>query len=144
PDRQSSTGMASPTELAALRRALELAQAPDAQLGPNPRVGCVLVGTGGEVSADGYGRGAGERHAEVDALRRAGDRSHGAADDVTREPCNQTGRIGRCALALRETVVARVVYGQYERSPVAAVGAETMRAASVEVEGGVLAAQART
>lgn len=136
--------MASPTELAAMRRALELAQAPDAPLGPNPRVGCVLVGPGGEVIAEGYGRGAGERHAEVDALRRAGDRARGATAVVTLEPCNHTGRTGPCAVALREAGVARVVYGQYDRSPVAAGGAETLRAAGVEVEGGVLAAQART
>ncbi len=65
--------MASPAEIAAMRRALGLAQTTGVPLGPNPRVGCVLLADDGGVVADGYHRGTGHPHAEVEALRAAGD-----------------------------------------------------------------------
>ncbi|MGH8774660.1 MAG: bifunctional diaminohydroxyphosphoribosylaminopyrimidine deaminase/5-amino-6-(5-phosphoribosylamino)uracil reductase RibD [Jiangellaceae bacterium] len=135
--------MASPTEIAAMRRALDLARSPSAPLGPNPRVGCVLLDADGLVIAEGFGRGAGERHAEVDALAAAGGRAHGATAVVTLEPCSHTGRTGPCAAAVRGAGVIRVVYAQADDSPVAAGGAEMLRAAGVDVEGGVLADEAR-
>lgn len=135
--------MASPTEVAAMRRALELAQAADAPPGPNPRVGCVLLAPDGEVLAEGYGRGAGERHAEIDALRQAGARAEGATAVVTLEPCSHTGRTGPCADALRQAGVRRLVYAQPDRSPWATGGAAALRAAGVDVEGGVLIDEAR-
>jgi len=126
--------MATPAEIAAMRRALELARMPDAPLGPNPRVGCVLLDPGGAEIAEGYGRGAGSRHAEIDALRAAGDRAVGATAVVTLEPCNHTGRTGPCAEALRAAGIARVVFGQADANPVARGGAEALRAAGIEVE----------
>jgi diaminohydroxyphosphoribosylaminopyrimidine deaminase/5-amino-6-(5-phosphoribosylamino)uracil reductase len=135
--------MATPAEIAAMRRALELARKPDAPLGPNPRVGCVLLDPGGAVIAEGYGRGAGSRHAEIDALQSAGDRAVGATAVVTLEPCNHIGRTGPCAEALRAAGIARVVFGQADANPVARGGAETLKAADIEVEGGVLADEAR-
>lgn len=135
--------MATPTETAAMRRALELAQAVDAPLGPNPRVGCVLLSPDGDVLVEGYGRGAGERHAEIDALRRAGDHAQGATAVVTLEPCNHTGRTGPCALALRDAGVRRVVYAQPDRSPWAVGGGAALQADGVDVEGGVLEDEAR-
>jgi diaminohydroxyphosphoribosylaminopyrimidine deaminase/5-amino-6-(5-phosphoribosylamino)uracil reductase len=135
--------MASPTEIAAMRRAVELAQSTDAPRGPNPRVGCVLLDAHGATIAEGYGRGAGNRHAEIDALQRAGERARGATAVISLEPCNHTGRTGPCASALRAAGVARVVYAQADHNPIASGGADALRGAGVDVEGGVLADEAR-
>lgn len=136
--------MASPAEVAAMRRALDLARSPGVPRGPNPRVGCVLLGAAGTIVAEGYHRGAGGPHAEVDALVAAGGRARGATAVVTLEPCNHLGRTGPCAQALIAAGIVRVVFGQHETNPVARGGAEAFRAAGVDVEGGVLADEART
>ena len=133
----------SPAEHAAMLRALELAATPGVPLGPNPRVGCVLLAPDGSTVAEGHHRGAGTAHAEADALAKAGDRARGTTAVVTLEPCNHTGRTGPCAQALVEGGVARVVYAQADTSPVATGGAETLRKAGVDVEGGLLADEAR-
>ncbi|TDE94081.1 bifunctional diaminohydroxyphosphoribosylaminopyrimidine deaminase/5-amino-6-(5-phosphoribosylamino)uracil reductase RibD [Occultella glacieicola] len=128
----------------ALRRALEIAAHPAVALGPNPRVGCVLLGTDGRVIAEGYHRGAGTAHAEVDALARAGAAGAagptstastvGATAVVTLEPCAHTGRTGPCTQALIDAGVRRVVIGRRDPNAVAAGGVEVLRAAGVEVE----------
>jgi diaminohydroxyphosphoribosylaminopyrimidine deaminase / 5-amino-6-(5-phosphoribosylamino)uracil reductase len=133
----------SETERAAMRRALALAASPGVPLGPNPRVGCILLDADGRTLAEGYHRGAGTPHAEVEALTLAGDAARGATAVVTLEPCNHTGRTGPCAQALVRAGVRRVVVGQRDTNPVAVGGAETLRSAGVEVETGVLADQAR-
>ena len=130
-------------ESAAMSRALDLAQSPGVPLGPNPRVGCVLLAPDGTTVAEGVHRGAGSPHAEIDALSRAGDRAHGATAVVTLEPCNHTGRTGPCAQALVDAGVARVVFAQADPNPLAHGGAETLRAGGVDVEGGLLADEAR-
>ncbi|MFC5179687.1 bifunctional diaminohydroxyphosphoribosylaminopyrimidine deaminase/5-amino-6-(5-phosphoribosylamino)uracil reductase RibD [Nocardioides taihuensis] len=130
-------------ERAAMRRALALAATPGVPLGPNPRVGCVLLAPDGEEVAEGFHRGAGSPHAEVDALREAGEAARGTTAVVTLEPCNHTGRTGPCAEALLAAGVRRVVFAQPDTNPAAAGGAETLRAAGVEVEGGLLADEAR-
>jgi diaminohydroxyphosphoribosylaminopyrimidine deaminase/5-amino-6-(5-phosphoribosylamino)uracil reductase len=130
-------------ERTAMRRALALAATPGVPLGPNPRVGCVLLGPDGAEVAEGFHRGAGSAHAEIDALREAGDAARGATAVVTLEPCNHTGRTGPCAEALVAAGVRRVVFAQADTNPVASGGADTLRAAGVEVEGGVLADEAR-
>jgi diaminohydroxyphosphoribosylaminopyrimidine deaminase/5-amino-6-(5-phosphoribosylamino)uracil reductase len=134
--------MTQPHELAAMRRALELAATPGVPLGPNPRVGCVLLARDGAVVAEGHHRGAGTAHAEVDALAAAGARARGATAVVTLEPCDHTGRTGPCSEALLAAGVARVVVAQLDPNPVAAGGAQRLRAAGVEVETGVLADEA--
>jgi diaminohydroxyphosphoribosylaminopyrimidine deaminase/5-amino-6-(5-phosphoribosylamino)uracil reductase len=131
------------SERRAMRRALDLAASPDAPLGPNPRVGCVLLAPDGRIVAQGHHRGAGTAHAEADALAAAGDAARGATAVVTLEPCNHTGRTGPCAEALLEAGVRRVVYAQADPNPVAAGGAARLRAAGVEVEAGLLAEEAR-
>jgi diaminohydroxyphosphoribosylaminopyrimidine deaminase / 5-amino-6-(5-phosphoribosylamino)uracil reductase len=133
----------SETERTAMRRALALAASPGVPLGPNPRVGCVLLAPDGSTLGEGYHRGAGSRHAEVEALTRAGDVARGATAVVTLEPCNHTGRTGPCAQALVAAGVRRVVVAQRDTNPVATGGAEALRAAGVEVETGVLADEAR-
>lgn len=127
----------------AMRRALALAAGPDAPLHPNPRVGCVLLAPDGRVVAEGAHRGAGTPHAEVDALARAGAEARGATAVVTLEPCNHTGRTGPCAEALVAAGVRRVVLAQRDPNPLAAGGAATLRAAGIEVETGLLEAEAR-
>ena len=123
-----------PAEQAAMARALELAATRGVPVGPNPRVGCVLIDDHGLVVAEGFHRGAGTPHAEVDALSRAGGGvARGATAVVTLEPCNHTGRTGPCAEALVEAGVRRVVYAQTDPNPVASGGAAAMRAAGVDI-----------
>lgn len=125
-----------------MRRALDLARSPDAALGPNPRVGCVLLAPDGAVVAEGYHRGAGWPHAEVEALTRAGERARGSTAVVTLEPCAHTGRTGPCTQALLDAGVVRVVLAQADATPLASGGADVLRRAGVEVEGAVLADEA--
>ncbi|MDQ6526582.1 bifunctional diaminohydroxyphosphoribosylaminopyrimidine deaminase/5-amino-6-(5-phosphoribosylamino)uracil reductase RibD [Nocardioides sp. LHD-245] len=129
-------------EYDAMRRALALAATPGVPLHPNPRVGCVLLAPDGTVAGEGYHHGAGTPHAEVEALRVAGDRARGATAVVTLEPCNHTGRTGPCAQALVAAGVARVVVAQRDPNPRAAGGLETLREAGVEVDAGLLAEEA--
>ncbi len=130
-------------EAAAMRRALALAASPGVPTGPNPRVGCVLLDDRGRTVAEGWHRGAGTPHAEVDALRRAGRAARGSTAVVTLEPCNHTGRTGPCSRALVDAGVRRVVFAQRDPNPVAAGGAAALRDAGVEVEGGLMEDEAR-
>jgi diaminohydroxyphosphoribosylaminopyrimidine deaminase/5-amino-6-(5-phosphoribosylamino)uracil reductase len=130
-------------EREAMRRALALAASDGVPPGPNPRVGCVLLDPDGATIAEGFHRGAGHPHAEVDALARAGSAARGATAVVTLEPCNHVGRTGPCAQALIDAGVRRVVLAQRDTNPVAVGGVETLRAAGVEVETGLLAEEAR-
>lgn len=122
-----------------MRRALELAELGPAR-GVNPRVGCVILAPDGRTLAEGWHRGAGTPHAEVDALERlAPDAARGATAVVTLEPCNHTGRTGPCSQALIAAGVARVVYAVDDPGDHSSGGARTLRDAGVEVEVGVLA-----
>ena len=132
-----------PAEQAAMRRALTLAATPGVPLGPNPRVGCVLLDADGAEIAEGFHRGAGTPHAEVAALTEAGEAARGATAVVTLEPCNHTGLTGPCVDALIAAGVRRVVFAQRDPNPVAAGGAEALRAAGIEVEAGVMEPVAR-
>ena len=126
-------------ETRALRRALEIAAESSVPLGPNPRVGCVLLTADGTVLAEGRHRGAGTAHAEADALARARKNPaasaalHGATAVVTLEPCTHTGRTGPCTEALLGAGIARVVIARSDPNPVAAGGIARLRAAGVEV-----------
>jgi diaminohydroxyphosphoribosylaminopyrimidine deaminase/5-amino-6-(5-phosphoribosylamino)uracil reductase len=93
--------------------------------------------------AEGCHRGAGNPHAEVDALTRAGEAARGTTAVVTLEPCNHTGRTGPCAQALIAAGVRRVVVAQRDTNPVAVGGAESLCAAGIEVETGLLSDEAR-
>jgi diaminohydroxyphosphoribosylaminopyrimidine deaminase / 5-amino-6-(5-phosphoribosylamino)uracil reductase len=126
----------------AMRRALELAGRGPAG-GANPQVGCVLLGPGGEVLAEGWHRGAGTPHAEADALARMPrGAAVGATAVVTLEPCDHHGRTGPCSAALIDAGVARVAYAVPDPTPQAGGGADRLRAAGVGVEEGLLAAGA--
>ncbi|PWN03043.1 bifunctional diaminohydroxyphosphoribosylaminopyrimidine deaminase/5-amino-6-(5-phosphoribosylamino)uracil reductase RibD [Nocardioides silvaticus] len=126
-----------------MQRALRLAGSPGVPLGPNPRVGCVLLAPDGSVVGEGFHRGAGSPHAEVEALEAAGDSARGATAIVTLEPCNHTGRTGPCSQALIEAGVAKVVVAQRDPNPVAGGGLETLADAGIEVEHGLLVDDAR-
>lgn len=129
-------------DAAAMRRALELATRGPAA-GVNPRVGCVILSPHGDMLAEGWHRGAGTAHAEVDALAKlAPGAAEGATAVVTLEPCNHTGRTGPCAVALIDAGVARVVYAVADPGDHSAGGAERLRAAGVEVTAGVLTDEA--
>lgn len=132
-----------PAEHAAMARALQIAQTPGVPLGPNPRVGCVLLDRAGREVAEGFHRGAGQPHAEIEALRAYGGPATGLTAVVTLEPCNHTGRTGPCARALLDAGVARVVFAQPDPNPVAAGGAETLRRGGVDVAGGLMETEAR-
>jgi len=132
--------MATQSDLeAAMRRALELAARGPAR-GVNPQVGCVILDAAGTQIAEGWHRGAGTAHAEVDALSKlAPGAAHGATAVVTLEPCNHTGRTGPCAQALIDAGIARVVYAVSDPGDESAGGAERLRAAGVAVQAGLLA-----
>ena len=125
---------------AAMRRALELAgRGP--LTGGNPQVGCVLLDDTGRIVAEGWHRGAGTPHAEVDALSHLTD-ARGLTAVVTLEPCNHTGRTGPCSRALIAAGIGRVVYAVADPGAASSGGAARLRAAGVEVIDGVLAAEA--
>jgi diaminohydroxyphosphoribosylaminopyrimidine deaminase/5-amino-6-(5-phosphoribosylamino)uracil reductase len=132
-----------PAEHRAMSRALEIARTAGVPLGPNPRVGCVLLAPDGTEIAEGFHRGAGSPHAEAAALAEAGADARGATAVVTLEPCNHTGRTGPCAQALIEAGVRRVVFAQPDPNPVAAGGADALKAAGVEVRWGLMEPEAR-
>lgn len=126
-----------------MARALELARKGIYTTHPNPRVGCVIA-RDSEVVGEGFHARAGEPHAEVHALRIAGDKAKGATAYVTLEPCCHHGRTGPCSNALIEAGVARVVSAMQDPNPrVAGGGHGLLRAAGVEIETGVLEAEAR-
>ena len=129
----------SETEVAAMARALELAARGPA-IGANPQVGAVLLAPDGTIVAEGWHRGAGTPHAEVDALSKvpAGGAT-GLTAVVTLEPCNHTGKTGPCSVALADAGVGRVVYAVSDPNPRADGGAEYLRSRGVEVVSGVLA-----
>ncbi|MCR4304487.1 MAG: bifunctional diaminohydroxyphosphoribosylaminopyrimidine deaminase/5-amino-6-(5-phosphoribosylamino)uracil reductase RibD [Gallionella sp.] len=126
-----------------MAQALRLAERGMYSASPNPRVGCVLVADG-RIAGSGWHRRAGEAHAEVHALREAGEAARGATAYVTLEPCSHHGRTPPCADALVAAGVARVVVAVADPNPqVAGAGSEKLRAAGVKVESGLMEAEAR-
>jgi diaminohydroxyphosphoribosylaminopyrimidine deaminase / 5-amino-6-(5-phosphoribosylamino)uracil reductase len=116
-----------------LQRALELAECGRGTTHPNPVVGAVVV-RDGEVVGEGWHEQRGEPHAEIHALRAAGERARGSTLYVTLEPCAHHGATPPCADAVIEAGVARVVIGALDPSERGGGGAERLRAAGVAVE----------
>ncbi|WP_330177921.1 bifunctional diaminohydroxyphosphoribosylaminopyrimidine deaminase/5-amino-6-(5-phosphoribosylamino)uracil reductase RibD [Streptomyces sp. NBC_01498] len=125
-----------------MRRAVALAARALGATSPNPVVGCVILDAAGRSAGEGFHQRAGGPHAEIHALRAAGDRARGGTAYVTLEPCDHTGRTGPCSRALVEAGIARVVYAVADPDPAARGGAVTLRAAGVAVERGLLAEEA--
>ncbi|MFF8291932.1 bifunctional diaminohydroxyphosphoribosylaminopyrimidine deaminase/5-amino-6-(5-phosphoribosylamino)uracil reductase RibD [Streptomyces sp. NPDC016309] len=125
-----------------MRRAVALAARGLGSTSPNPVVGCVIHDASGHEVGAGWHQRAGGPHAEVHALRQAGVLARGGTAYVTLEPCDHTGRTGPCSQALVEAGIARVVYAVGDPDARATGGADTLRAAGVEVVGGLLEAEA--
>lgn len=106
---------------------------------PNPPVGAVILDAVGRIAGVGATQPPGGPHAEVMALRAAGERASGGTAVVTLEPCNHHGRTPPCADALLAAGVSSVVYAVADPNPVAAGGAARLRDAGVTVTAGVLA-----
>lgn len=121
-----------------MRQALELAVQGLGRTSPNPAVGAVIV-RDGEVVGEGWHRAAGQPHAEIEALRQAGERARGATLYVTLEPCSHHGRTPPCTTAILEAGIARVFYACPDCDPRCAGRAEDLLArAGVEVACGPL------
>lgn len=157
---------------AAMRRAIALAARALGGTSPNPVVGCVVLDAAGTTVGEGFHAVAGGPHAEIVALAEAGERARGGTLLVTLEPCDHQGRTGPCTRAVIESGVRRVVYAVADPStvadlgavtdsspvadlgavggsgsvadsgPVAGGGARRLADAGIEVEGGLLAAEA--
>ncbi|HSO31515.1 MAG TPA: bifunctional diaminohydroxyphosphoribosylaminopyrimidine deaminase/5-amino-6-(5-phosphoribosylamino)uracil reductase RibD, partial [Labilithrix sp.] len=120
-----------------------LTQAKNGKPSPNPNVGAAVV-KDGELVATAFHEKAGGDHAEVAALRTAGDKSKGASLYVTLEPCNHHGRTPPCTAEIIASKVARVVVGTRDPNPhVEGMGIEKLRAAGIEVVVGVREEKAR-
>ena len=135
--RPQTTAVSEP-EQAYMRRALRLAARGAGRTSPNPLVGTVVV-RDGRVVGEGYHHAAGEPHAEINALRKAGESARGATLYTNLEPCAHHGRTPPCADAVREAGIARVVVAMRDPDPrTDGKGIRGMRAAGIEVEEGLL------
>ncbi|TKY63910.1 Riboflavin biosynthesis protein PYRD [Spatholobus suberectus] len=120
-----------------IRRCVELARKAVGFTSPNPLVGCVIV-KDGKVVGEGFHPKAGQPHAEVFALRDAGDLAQSATAYVSLEPCNHFGRTPPCTEALIKAKVKKVVVGMVDPNPIVAFkGVERLRDAGIEVVVGV-------
>jgi diaminohydroxyphosphoribosylaminopyrimidine deaminase/5-amino-6-(5-phosphoribosylamino)uracil reductase len=122
----------------AMARALALAERGLETTHPNPRVGCV-VAQGERIVGEGWHEWPGEAHAEVMALRAAGENAVDSTVYVTLEPCNHFGRTPPCTKALLEARVRRLVFAMRDPNPqVAGGGAAVLRNAGIDVESGLM------
>jgi diaminohydroxyphosphoribosylaminopyrimidine deaminase / 5-amino-6-(5-phosphoribosylamino)uracil reductase len=132
----------SPDDVRHMAHALRLAERGLYTTDPNPRVGCLLV-KDGRVVGEGWHERAGEPHAEVHALRAAGEAARGATAYVTLEPCCHHGRTPPCTQALIRASVARVVAAMPDPNPkVASQGIAELEQAGIPVQIGLLETEA--
>ncbi len=135
--------MFSPADSQWMAHALRLAERGLYTTSPNPRVGCVLV-KDGILIGEGWHERAGEPHAEIHALRAAGEKARGATAYVTLEPCSHHGRTPPCADALVKAGVVRVVAAMQDPNPqVSGEGLAKLRAAGIAAECGLMEAAAQ-
>jgi diaminohydroxyphosphoribosylaminopyrimidine deaminase / 5-amino-6-(5-phosphoribosylamino)uracil reductase len=125
-----------------MRQAIQLARQALGTTSPNPPVGCVILDSQLRTVGEGFTSPPGGPHAEVHALRAAAERARGGTAVVTLEPCNHHGRTPPCTEALISAGISRVVFAVSDPNPVAAGGADALRQAGIDVEGGVLDAEA--
>jgi diaminohydroxyphosphoribosylaminopyrimidine deaminase / 5-amino-6-(5-phosphoribosylamino)uracil reductase len=120
-----------------MHRCLDLAKQAIGRTAPNPMVGCIIV-KNGEIIGEGFHPKAGEPHAEIFALRAAGDQATGATLYVNLEPCNHHGRTPPCSAAVIAAGIDRVVIGMVDPNPqVAGSGIATLRAHGISVTVGI-------
>ncbi len=133
----------SPDDCRYMAHALQLARRGWYTTHPNPRVGCVIV-RDGQIVGEGWHERAGEPHAEVHALRMAGEAARGADVYVTLEPCSHFGRTPPCANALVQAGVKRVIAAMVDPNPqVAGNGLRLLQAAGIATASGLLESEAR-
>jgi len=126
-----------------MQRAMSLARKATGLASPNPLVGCVLLREG-QIVGEGFHQYDLRDHAEVVAIRSAGEKARGATLYVNLEPCNHTGRTGPCTEAIIKAGIQRVVATIDDPNPVVAgSGYDRLRAAGIEVFTGVLEEEAR-
>ena len=124
--------------LAFMQRAIALSEKALGRTAPNPIVGALIIGADGSVIAEGFhDRTSCADHAEVVALKIAGDKAQGATMYVTLEPCNHTGTTGPCTQAIIDAGIKTVVYAVSDPNTVAAGGAAVLKAAGIDVVAGV-------
>ena len=131
-----------PDEVAAMRRAIELAERGTGRVPPNPLVGAVVVSADGRIVGEGYHAEYGGPHAEVVALERAGREAAGGTMYVTLEPCAHHGKTPPCTRAIAAAGIRRTVFAASDRNPAARGGGEELRGLGIEVDGGLLAESA--
>ncbi|MCX2711848.1 bifunctional diaminohydroxyphosphoribosylaminopyrimidine deaminase/5-amino-6-(5-phosphoribosylamino)uracil reductase RibD [Mycolicibacterium sp. J2] len=132
------------TFAAAMRQAIDASERVKGTTYPNPPVGAVILDSGGQVVGVGGTEPPGGAHAEVVALRQAGQRARGGTAVVTLEPCNHHGRTPPCVDALLAAGVTRVVYAVGDPNPAAAGGAGRLADTGVEVVAGIAATEVTT
>ena len=126
-----------------MEHALALARKGTGLASPNPMVGCVIVWDG-QIIGEGFHQYEWRDHAEIIALKSAGERARGATLYVNLEPCNHTGRTGPCTEPIIAAGVSRVVAAMQDPNPATSGrGFERLRAAGVEVLSGVLEQEAQ-
>jgi len=126
-----------------MEHALDLARKGIGLASPNPTVGCVIV-KDGAILGEGFHQYDWRDHAEIVALKQAGERARGATLYVTLEPCNHTGRTGPCAEAIIAAGISRVVATMEDPNPkTRGTGFARLRAAGIEAESGLLEDQAQ-
>ncbi len=130
-------------ESVAMLQAVKLAKQGPAN-DANPQVGCIILDAHGVLVAEGWHRGSGTAHAEIDALSKLAspELARGGTAIVTLEPCNHTGQTGPCSEALIAAGVARVLYAVADPGQHSSGGASRLREAGVDAQGGLCAAEA--
>jgi len=127
----------------AMQRAITLSEKGLGKTAPNPIVGAVIIDSNGTVIAEGFhDRMTSSDHAEVLAIKEAGDRARGATIVVTLEPCNHIGNTGPCTQVIIDAGISTVVYAVSDPNSVAAGGAEALQASGISVVAGVLEVEA--
>ncbi len=126
-----------------MQHAMDLARKGAGLASPNPMVGCVIV-KDGAILAEGFHQYESRDHAEIVALKQAGERASGATLYVTLEPCNHTGRTGPCSEAIVAARIARVVAATEDPNPkTRGRGFAGLRAAGIEVSCGLMESEAK-
>lgn len=132
-----------PLLVGAMRRALAASAEVHGTTSPNPPVGAVVIDAAGRVVGVGATAPPGGPHAEVTALREAGERARGGTAVITLEPCAHHGRTPPCTDALRAAGVAEVAFAVPDPHPTAGGGAAVLRAAGIAVREGALSDEVR-
>ena len=126
-----------------MEHALDLARKGVGLASPNPTVGCVIV-KDGAILGEGFHQYDRKDHAEIVALKQAGERARGATLYVTLEPCNHTGRTGPCTEAIIAAGISRVVAAMEDPNPkTRGTGFGRLREVGIEVQSGLLEAEAK-